>query len=72
MRKPLFKRFGLFYLPVSMGGGIIAIITLVLMVHDFLFIDSKSHSVSDTYYRFLPIGGIYFLFYDLIASRTSL
>lgn len=71
MKKTLFKKFGIIYVPVSVVGSLVAIATIALMVHDFIFIDSRSHSVSDTYYGFLPYGGIYFLFYDLIASRMS-
>ena len=71
MRKPFFKKLGIIYVPVSVVGGLVAILTVALMVHDFLFIDSRSHSVSDTYYGFLPYGGVYFLMYNWFASLTS-
>jgi hypothetical protein len=71
MKKPFFKRVGILYVPVSLVGGLIALFTIAIIVHDFIFIDSHSHSVSDTYYGFLPYGGIYFLMYNWLASGLS-
>lgn len=71
MKNPLFKPLGWIYYPVSVIGWIITLIITVVFIHDFIFIDSKAHSVSDVYYGFLPYGGIYILVYLWIASKTS-
>jgi hypothetical protein len=66
-----FKKVGWIYIPVSIPGWLIAIFTLILIVHDFLAVDTRSHSVSDTYYGFIPYGGLYCIAYIWIASNTS-
>ena len=71
MKKPWFKKVGWIYVPVSVPGWIIAIFALILIVHDFIAVDRKSHSVSDTYYGFIPYGGIYAIVYMWIASNMS-
>ena len=71
MKHKWFKKYGWVYLPVSVTGFAITLLILSVFVHDFIFIDSRAHSVSDTYYNFLPYGGIYFFAYMWIASNTS-
>lgn len=71
MTKNWFKPAGWIYYPASIIGWIITIFIIILIVHDFLAVDRKSHSVSDTYYGFIPYGGLYFVFYMWIASKTS-
>ena len=69
--KNLFKPLGWIYVPVSVIGSLITLLLLSMFIHDFLFIDSRAHSVSDTYYNFIPYGFIYIATYLWIASKTS-
>ncbi len=69
--KNLFKPLGWIYIPVSITGSCITLLLIAMFVHDFLFIDSRSHSVSDTYYNFIPYGFIYIVTYLWIGSRSS-
>jgi hypothetical protein len=69
--KNWFKPLGWFYRPVSTAGFLLTLFLLSAFIHDFIFIDSKSHSVSDTYYHFAPYGFIYFSCWLWIASKTS-
>jgi hypothetical protein len=71
MKLNWFKKIGWIYFPVSIPGWLIAIFTLILIVHDFLAVDKHSHSVSDTYSGFIPFCGLYFIAYMWIASNTS-
>ncbi len=71
MSKIWFKPFGWFYYPISFIGWIIAFLFLLLFIHDFIVIDGNSHSVSDTYYGFMPYGSIYIIIYNWIATKKS-
>ena len=71
MRGPWFKSFSLIYYPCSITGCIITIFFVAIFIHDFIFIDSRSHSISDLYYNFLPYGGMYIIFYLWIASKKA-
>ena len=71
MNLPWFKRYGLFFIPISIIGWIIFAGGIVCAVCEFLAIDSRSHSASDTLINFvfylLVIGAVY----SLIAYWTS-
>ncbi len=69
--KNLFKPFGWIYISVSIIGTSITLLILAAFIHDFLFADSHSHSISDTYYKFIPYGFIYIATYLWIGSKTS-
>jgi hypothetical protein len=71
MKKIWFKKYGWIYIPISAIGFLIAAFTIILCVHDFLAVDRNSHSVSDTYYNFIPYGGLYIIIYMWVASNTS-
>jgi len=70
MKQNWFKKTGWVYFPVSIAGWVITLIILSVFIHDFMFVNSHSHSVSDLYYNFLPYGGIYFFAYLWIAANT--
>jgi len=73
MNLPWFKRIGIFFIPVSLIGWLIALGGLVYAIYIFIEIDSRSHSVSDTLMNFafnlLIIGAVYSLT-GYLASRT--
>ena len=71
MKTHWFAKKGWFYVPVSPIGWLILIFTNILIIHDFMAVDRHSHSVSDTYYGFLPYGAAYFFGYCWIASNTA-
>jgi len=66
-----FKRFGWFYLPVSVAGGIVCLIAFIFCLTVFAAVDRHSHSVSDTFYGIFPFFVCTFLMLDWIGSRTS-
>ena len=66
MKKSWFRKFGWIYIPISWQGIIVSIILLAFCVHIFIFVDSKSHSVSETFYGVFPfIIPAFFSFYGL-------
>lgn len=50
----MFRRNRWFYYPVTLWGWLIALAVLALIVQTFVAVDSRSHSVSDTFYGVLP------------------
>ena len=71
MKSVWFKRWGWFYIPVSLPGIIIAPAALAFCLQVFTAIDRKSHSASDTLYGIFPYFACAFLLYEWIAGRTS-
>ena len=68
---PWFKPVGPVFRPISIAGWIVTLLALAFCVHIFLFVDGKSHSVSDTFYGVFPYWVPTFLLWLWIASRTS-
>lgn len=66
-----FTRSGWFYRPGSWQGWLVLAVGLAWMVHVFLFVDGRSHSVSDTLYGIFPYWTPTLLLLDWIARRTS-
>ncbi len=71
MKMTWFKRWGWFYLPISLPGMVITLAALAFCAQAFLAIDRKSHSVSDTLYGVFPFSTCCFLLFDWVARRTS-
>ena len=71
MNLPWFKRIGIFFIPAAIIGWLMLLGGVAFAVYDFIDIDSRSHSVSDTLINFvfnlLIIGAVY----SLIAYLTS-
>lgn len=74
MDLPWFKRIGNFFIPTTIAGWLIALAGLAYAIYTFIDIDSRSHSVSDTFINFvfslLIIGAVYSLI-AYFTSRTS-
>lgn len=66
-----FKKRGWFYLPISITGWFITIITILLCAWFFIVIDKNSHSVSDSIINFFPFGVSFFAVRFWIAINTS-
>ncbi len=70
MNQIWFRKFGWFYLPVSPMGFLATMIVLAFCVQVFLFVDSRSHSNSDTLYGIFPYVVPALLLLDWLGSRT--
>ena len=66
-----FKMIGPIALPVSIVGWVITLLAIAFAVHIFLFVDARSHSVSDTFYGIFPYWVPTFLLWAWIAARAS-
>jgi hypothetical protein len=71
MKQKWFKEAGLFYIPISPMGWVVTILAAIFCLHIFLFVDSRSGSVSDTLYGIFPYVVPTALAWYIIASRTS-
>jgi len=71
MKRKWFKRFGWFYVPVSVPGALAFLIAGLFCLTVFRAVDSHSHSVSDTLYGVFPFYVCTFLLLDWIGSRTG-
>jgi len=67
MKLPWFRQIGIFFLPVSFSGWIILLAGLAFAVYEFIDIDSRSHSASDTLRPFFITLLIIFAVYEIIA-----
>jgi hypothetical protein len=67
----LFRRFGLFFLPVHWAGWLLALAAIGYTVWSFIDIDSRSHSVSDTLMNAVFIALIAAVVYSAIAFFFS-
>lgn len=71
MKLPWFRRFGIFFLPSTVMGGLILLGFVAYSVVVFLDIDRRSHSVSDTLINFVFNLGILAVLYSAVAFATS-
>ena len=71
MNYPWFKRRGWFYLPLTIPGSVLSLLTLAFWIQVFVAMDRHSHSVSDTLCGAFPFVAGGFLLLDWIAGRTS-
>jgi len=66
-----FKPAGALFIPASALGWLITILAAVFCVQVFWFVDSRSHSVSDTFYGIFPFWVPTLLALAWIADRTG-
>jgi hypothetical protein len=71
MKTSWFKRWGWFYVPVSLPGTVVTLAVLTFCTQVFIAIDRHSHSVSDTLYGVFPFFACAFLLFDWLADRNS-
>ena len=71
MKTKWFKRFGWFYLPVSVPGALVVLLAMLFCLTVFRAVDRHSHSASDTLYGGFPFFVCTFLLVDWIGARTS-
>lgn len=56
---------------MSPAGVIVSLLLLLFLIHIFLFVDSRSHSVSDTLYGIFPFWVPAILLWLWAGSKTS-
>jgi hypothetical protein len=66
-----FKRFGWFYVPISVPGAIVCILAAMFCLTVFQAANRHSHSVSDALYGIYPFFVCTFFLVDWVAGRTS-
>jgi hypothetical protein len=71
MKTNWFKRFGWFYVPVSVPGAFVSLLAVLFCLTVFRAVDRHSHSASDTLYGVFPFFVCAFLLVDWIGGRTS-
>jgi len=71
MKTKLFVRKGIFFIPVTVAGWVIAGVSIGYCIHLFIDIDSHSHSVSDTLMNFVFNALIVAIVYSVLAFFTS-
>ncbi len=71
MKLNWFKKAGWIYLPANWPGWLVFAVFAVFCIHIFIFVDSRSHSVSDTLYGVFPYIIPAFLLYIWVASETG-
>ncbi len=65
-----FRHWGWIYFPVSWQGAMVTVAGLAFSVHVFVFVDSRSHSVSDTLYGIFPYVVPCWVLVGWVASKT--
>jgi hypothetical protein len=71
MNAKWFSRIGWFYLPTSIPGGVLCLLSVIFCLTVFTAVDRHSHSVSDTLYGVFPFFACTFLLLDWVARRTN-
>lgn len=66
-----FRPAGLLFLPVSVAGWLITAVAIAFCAQIFLFVDARSHSISDTLYGIFPFWVPTLLGLAWIADRTG-
>jgi len=66
-----FKQIGLVFRPISIAGWIVSLLAVAFCIQIFVFVDHRSHSVSDTLYSIFPYWVPTLLLWLWIADRTS-
>jgi hypothetical protein len=71
MKQVWFKKYGWIYVPVSVMGWLVTMITFILCLWVFIAVDRRSHSVSDTLIGVFPYATLFIIIAGWIASNTS-
>ncbi len=71
MKTIWFKKFGWFFLPISVVGWIVVLLFGYLLATVVIAVERHSHSVSDTLYGIFPYAICCFYAVNWIGSNTS-
>lgn len=65
------KNYGWGWYPVTWQGWVILLFFILLVIGNFIRIDRRSHSVSDTLINFVPQTFILIIFLLIICYKTG-
>ena len=71
MSRTWFARHGWLYRPRAWQGWLISLVAAAACVTEFLAVDHRSHSASDTLYGFAPFALVVFLGMQWAGARLS-
>ena len=71
MDRNWFRKIGPIYVPASITGWLLSLLTVFIAVQTFLTVDRHSHSASDTLIGAVPIIATLTLLLWLLAARSS-
>jgi hypothetical protein len=71
MKHPWFRSWGWIYLPASWQGVIVTFLGIAFSAQVFAFVDTHSHSVSDTLYGIFPYIVPCWILVYWVASKSS-
>ncbi|MCW8807281.1 MAG: hypothetical protein OQK79_04095 [Rhodanobacter sp.] len=71
MKQTWFIPWGWCHRPAAVAGWLVTLAAVAYMLHVFLAIDARSHSVSDTLYAVYPQWGVTLLGWDWIARASQ-
>jgi hypothetical protein len=66
-----FRPAGILFVPVSLIGWLATVLVVTFCAQVFWFVDSRSHSVSDTLYGIFPFWAPVLLALAWLADRTG-
>jgi hypothetical protein len=66
-----FRPFGIGFVPVSIIGWALTLVAFGFCAHIFLFVDGRSHSVSDALYGIFPFWVPALLALGWVADRSG-
>jgi len=66
-----FRPVGILFVPVSATGWLLTLLVVAFCAQVFWFVDSRSHSVSDTLYGIFPFWCPALLALAWLADRTG-
>lgn len=66
-----FRPAGFLFVPVKVAGWVVTAAAIVFCAQIFLFVDGRSHSVSDTLYGIFPFWAPTLLGLAWISDRTG-
>ena len=71
MKHHWFRPWGWIFLPASWQAAIVTLLGIAFSANVFLFVDSHSHSVSDTFYGVFPYVVPTWILIYWVASKTA-
>lgn len=69
MSRTWFARHGWLYRPLAWQGWLISLVAVAACLVEFVAVDRRSHSVSDTLYGFAPFALVAFLVLQWAGAR---
>lgn len=71
MSRTWFARHGWLYRPLTWQGWLISLMAVAVCLVEFVAVDRRSHSVSDTLYGFAPVALVALLVLQWAGARLT-